>query len=90
MSGRAIDHIVLAVRDLDRTAAIYQRLGFTLTPRASHETRMGAANRLAQFEERNFIELLEVDRPAGIMPHQPAGTPPVYSFGAHNRARLAK
>jgi hypothetical protein len=35
-SGRAIDHVVLTVRDLDATAITYQRLGFTLTPRAAH------------------------------------------------------
>jgi catechol 2,3-dioxygenase-like lactoylglutathione lyase family enzyme len=60
-SGRAIDHVVLAVRNLDRAAQTYQKLGFTLTPRAMHEDRMGTSNRLAQFGGMNFIELLEVD-----------------------------
>jgi catechol 2,3-dioxygenase-like lactoylglutathione lyase family enzyme len=54
-SGRAIDHVMLAVRDLDRTALSYQELGFTLMPRAAHEDRMGTSNRLAQFRGRNFI-----------------------------------
>jgi hypothetical protein len=49
-SGRAIDHVVLAVRDLDRAAGTFQGLGFTLTPRAMHEDRMGTSNRLAQSE----------------------------------------
>jgi Glyoxalase-like domain len=40
-SGRAIDHVVLTVRNLDRAAATYQKLDFTLTPRALHEDRMG-------------------------------------------------
>jgi MltA specific insert domain len=31
-----------------RAAATYQKLGFTLTPRAMHEDRMGTSNRLAQ------------------------------------------
>ena len=62
-SGRAIDHVVLTVRDLDAAAITYQRLGFTLTPRAAHDDQMGTSNRLAQFRGRNFIELLEVDRP---------------------------
>ena len=48
-SGRPIDHVVLAVQDLDRAAVIYQDLGFTLTPRAAHEDRMGTSNWLAQF-----------------------------------------
>ena len=55
-SGRPIDHVVLAVQDLDRTAGSYQELGFTLTPRAAHEDRMGTSNRLAQFAAGNFIE----------------------------------
>jgi catechol 2,3-dioxygenase-like lactoylglutathione lyase family enzyme len=84
-SGRPIDHIVLAVRDLDSAARTYERLGFTLTPRASHEDRMGTSNRLAQFAGRNFIELLEVDRPDRLDPHDFAARPPRFSFGAHNR-----
>ena len=78
-----IDHIVVAVRDLSRAAARYERLGFTLTPRAEHA--WGTANRLAQLRGGNFIELLEVDRPGLIFPHEPAASPPVFSFGAHNR-----
>ena len=62
-SGRAIDHVVLTVRDLDAAAITYQRLGFTLTPRAAHHDQMGTSNRLVQFRGRNFIEVLEVDRP---------------------------
>lgn len=67
-SGRSIDHIVIAVRDLDHASAAFSTAGFTLTPRAKHENRMGTSNQLAQFSERNFIELLEVDRPNGIDP----------------------
>jgi catechol 2,3-dioxygenase-like lactoylglutathione lyase family enzyme len=89
-SGRAIDHIVLAVRDLDAAAKTYEGLGFTLTPRAAHEDRMGTSNRLAQFAGRNFIELLEVDRPGKLAPHDFSRTPPCFSFGAHNRDRVAE
>lgn len=88
ITGRAIDHVVLAVRDLDRTASIYQELGFTLTPRAAHEDRMGTSNRLAQFAGRNFIELLEVDRPDRLARHDFAASPPFFSFGDHNRLAL--
>jgi hypothetical protein len=84
-TGRAIDHVVLAVQDLDRAALQYQQLGFTLTPRAAHEDRMGTSNRLAQFRERNFIELLEVDRPKGLARHDFGASPPFFSFGDHNR-----
>ena len=89
-AGRPIDHIVLAVRDLDAAAETYEALGFTLTPRAAHEDRMGTSNRLAQFAGRNFIELLEVDRPETLVPHDCESTPPIFSFGAHNRAGIAE
>lgn len=84
-SGRAIDHVVLTVRNLNRASATYQDLGFTLTPRGMHEDRMGTSNRLAQFGGRNFIELLEVDRPEGLARHDFAASPPFFSFGHHNR-----
>lgn len=84
-TGRAIDHLVVAVRDLAQAAAVYERLGFTLTPRAAHPERMGTANRLAQFAEANFIELLEVDRPEGMAPHDRSQVPPAFGFGAFNR-----
>ena len=69
--------MVLAVRDLARTAATYKSLGFTLTPRAAHEDRMGTSNRLAQFKAQNFIELLEVDRPEKLARHDFDGLAPV-------------
>jgi hypothetical protein len=84
-SGRAIDHVVLTVRDLDRVAMTYQKLGFTLTPRAAHEDRMGTSNRLAQFVGKNFIELLEVDRPERLARHDFTASPRFFSFGDHNR-----
>lgn len=84
-TGRSIDHIVLAVKDLDKAAAAYEALGFTLTPRAAHEDRMGTSNRLAQFADKNFIEVLEVDRPEALAPHDFDQTPPFFSFGAQNR-----
>lgn len=84
-SGRSIDHVVVAVRDLDQAAQTYQALGFTLTPRAMHDERMGTSNRLAQFAAKNFIELLEVDRPDTLARHDFAASPPLFSFGDHNR-----
>ena len=89
-AGRPIDHVVLAVYDLDRAAAQYERLGFTLTPRAFHDDRMGTSNRLAQFRGRSFIELLEVDRPHKLAPHDFSRVPPFFSFGDHNRLVLDK
>ena len=74
---RGIDHLVLAVRDLERAAAAYRRLGFTLTPRALHP--FGTANSLVQLDG-NFIELLGVVDPERIVPADAAG----FSFSDHN------
>ena len=62
---RSIDHVVVAVRDLDHLAGEFEASGFNLTPRAYHSDRMGTSNRLIQFANNSFIELLEVDRPGG-------------------------
>ena len=89
-SLRALDHIVVAVPALDAVAAVYEDLGFSLTPRARHPDNMGTSNRLVQFAARNFIELLEVDRPLGLDEHALAVSPPRYSFGAQNRDFLRR
>ena len=88
-ASRGIDHIVLAVDRLDDAARRYEALGFTLTPRARHDDRMGTSNRLAQFAGGNFIELLEVDRPATLDPHDFSASARRFSFGAHNRDFVA-
>jgi len=79
---RGIDHLVLAVRDLDEGAALYERLGFTLTPPAQHP--FGTGNRLAQLSN-GFLELLSVTRPEDIIEADEGG----FSFGAYNRDFLA-
>jgi hypothetical protein len=79
--ARAIDHLVLCVADLDRAKAVYERLGFTTTPRASHP--WGTGNSLVQLQG-NFIELLGVDDPSKIAPTPPGH----FSFGAFNDAFL--
>ncbi len=78
---RPIDHLVLAVRDLDAARATFQRLGFTLTPVSRHP--FGTMNSLAQFGG-SFLELLAVAEPAAI----PAGDGTHFSFGAFNRDYL--
>lgn len=65
--GRGIDHLVLCVRDLDAAAKMYERLGFTLTPRASHA--WGTDNRLVQVEG-SFLEIIEVAYPEKLLPER--------------------
>lgn len=78
---RPIDHLVIAVRDLEAARATYARLGFTLTPVARHP--FGTANSLAQMNG-SYLELLAVADLAAI----PAPTETRFSFGAFNRDYL--
>ncbi len=57
-----IDHLLIAVRALERAAAAYRRLGFTLSPRAVHSAHMGTANHTIMLE-RDYFELLTVLAP---------------------------
>lgn len=61
-----IDHVVIAVRDLDASAATYARLGFTLTPRALHST--GSQNHCIMLG-RDYLELLGLP-PKAVGPWQ--------------------
>jgi len=51
----AIDHAVIAVRDLDAAAASFRELGFTLTPRGFHS--IGSQNHCIMFGS-TYVELL--------------------------------
>ena len=72
---RGIDHLVVAVRDLDVAARFYERLGFRVGSRNRHP--WGTENRLIQFPG-TFIELVTVGEGASIAPHGPH----FFSFGA--------
>jgi len=54
-----IDHVVVAVHDLERARAVYARLGFTLTPRGFHT--LGSQNHCIMFE-RDYLELLALPK----------------------------
>jgi catechol 2,3-dioxygenase-like lactoylglutathione lyase family enzyme len=57
-----IDHLVIAVRDLDRAKEAYARLGFTLSPRGVHSPPLGTANHTIM-ARRDYLELLAVTEP---------------------------
>jgi len=80
---RGIDHLVLAVRDLEAARRTYMRLGFTLTPRAEHP--FGTGNSLVQLQG-NFLELLAVVDPLKIAP----ASGDTFSFGAFNQDFLRR
>ena len=79
---RHIDHIVVAIRDLDRAADAYRRLGFQVGSRNRHP--WGTENRIIQFGS-SFVELITVgDGAHRIDPHRDR----CYSFGAFVRDYL--
>lgn len=73
-----LDHVGIAAHDLDRLAATYKGLGFTLTPLARHAGRLtpdgpvvpfGTGNRCAMFSGGGYLELI-----ARIDPAAPANS----------------
>ena len=63
--AQAIDHVVIAVRDLARASTDYETLGFTVTPGGEHVTG-GTHNALVSFADGAYFELIafkEPDRP---------------------------
>jgi len=80
--ARGLDHIVHAVRDLDRAADLYRRLGFTVGARNRHS--WGTHNHIVQFPGV-FIELLTVAEPDKL------GNDGFSTlFGAYNRDFLTR
>ncbi|MBQ0822966.1 VOC family protein [Microvirga sp. HBU67558] len=73
--SRRIDHLVIAVRDLDRAGSFYQRLGFQVGARNRHP--WGTENRIVQLSN-SFIELIAIGEGAAIAPHRASA----FSFGA--------
>lgn len=80
---RRIDHLVLAVRDLDEAGETYERMGFQVGKRNRHP--WGTENRLVQFGS-SFLELISVGEGAKIEPHRPRH----FSFGAFVSDYLAE
>lgn len=58
----SLDHVVIAVRDLERTVADYQALGFTVVPGGEH-THGTSHNALIVFADGAYIELIAFRRP---------------------------
>jgi catechol 2,3-dioxygenase-like lactoylglutathione lyase family enzyme len=54
-----IDHAVVVVKDLDKAAQNWKRLGFTVSPRGTHSAKMGSGNATIMLDP-DYIELLGV------------------------------
>lgn len=59
---KGIDHLVVAVRDLDKARDAYTKLGFTVTPRGRH-TELKSSNHTIMFGADDYVELLAVEEP---------------------------
>lgn len=80
---RGLDHLVVAVKDLEAAGHAYQNAGFTVTPENRHP--WGTANRLVQVDGF-FVELLSIAEPDLI----PDLSGKAFSFGAFNRDFLER
>src|SRR3954468_1147490 len=83
MMPRGLDHLVIAVHDLDAAGRLYEAMGFTVGGRNRHP--WGTENRIVQFPGP-FLELVTVGGGAEIPPHVGAS----FSFGAFVRDALAR
>jgi 4-hydroxyphenylpyruvate dioxygenase-like putative hemolysin len=52
-----VDHVVVAVRDLARSARAWETLGFVVSPRGLHSPQLGTANHTIMLQD-DYIELL--------------------------------
>lgn len=83
MTPRGLDHLVIAVADLDAAGAFYEALGFQVGARNRHP--WGTHNRIIQIGSA-FLELVTVAEPDLIPPHALRA----FSFGAFVRDSLAR
>lgn len=56
-----IDHLNIAVRELDKAAAVYEALGFTIKPGRVHENTID--NRHIKFADGTEVELITAEQP---------------------------
>jgi catechol 2,3-dioxygenase-like lactoylglutathione lyase family enzyme len=53
-----IDHLVIAVHDLEQASGAYRALGFTVIPGGKHEPHVGTHNALIAFQDGSYVELI--------------------------------
>lgn len=82
--ARALDHLVLGTHDLDAAGALFTALGFSVGARNRHP--WGTENRIIQFGDETFLELITVAENGLIPPHGLRH----FSFGAFVRDALAR
>jgi len=76
VTNRGIDHLVIAVHDLEEAVLAYRKLGFTTTPIAHHP--WGTSNFLVQLDHF-FLEIIAVTDASRLLPR----TVRNFSFGSY-------
>jgi catechol 2,3-dioxygenase-like lactoylglutathione lyase family enzyme len=64
---KGIDHVVIAVKDLEAAMNSYERLGFTVLPGGRH-TGLGTSNALIAFADGAYFELIAFSPPVPSAP----------------------
>lgn len=82
--ARSLDHLVIGCPDLDAAGGMLEQLGFVVGGRNRHP--WGTENRIVQFSDETFLELITVAEPGLI----PAHGERHFSFGAFVRDALAR
>ena len=59
----ALDHVVVAVKDLGRAVKDYTARGFTVTPGGRHPAPRTSSNALVVFEDGSYLELISWSPP---------------------------
>lgn len=99
----SVNHVGMAVRDIDQTSHRYEQMGFKLTPFSAHSgawkpgaavTKLGSGNRCVMFAN-NYLEILaneDPDKPserlAGFLHHHQGGH--IICFGSEDLPSVEK
>lgn len=63
--GLGIDHLLFLSRDIDHSAGVFEKLGFTATPPSLHSAHLGTIQRTLMFE-RDYLEIIAINT---VTPH---------------------
>lgn len=66
-----LDHVIVAVRDIDRATKDWESIGLVATDGGIHP-KVGTRNAIVRFPDRSFLELMAIDDRAKLQAKAPA------------------